>query len=243
MNKTFPFFLAIILSFSAFSQNLVLVKDYSKNFSKDTRIQEIKTENQKVVIIQKDKNNQSIIGSLLGENILETNQNIVNYNTDKNTNDNFILESTRKYNSVSINLKKYSLSDQIIFEKIIELQSKSDNFFIDYDNEKNIYIAGSYIKFFNIDKFKAEQTQKSNIFILKLNSKGEIIALHTINSSEEIQITDFKISQNSIFITGTFEKELNTLQSNGRKDAFVSVLNTNDFSVIKELNIGSVFDD
>ncbi len=114
------------------------------------------------------------------------------------------------------------------------------------DDMANLYIAGSFHEELLIDSLAVKGNYYSDIYILTLNDKGELIGSFVFKGNGDDIVNDIYINGNDIYIVGYFEKDLTlfdtTIVSFGRFDAFFMRFSP-DTSKTLVRQAGSNFDD
>lgn len=108
-------------------------------------------------------------------------------------------------------------------EEIVDFETDSLGF---------VYILGRFTGTAKFGEFtKSSFGSIESKFILKLNLKGEVFWLKTIDGQSTVTVSDIEINQlGNIFFSGTFSNSIifdgQTLVSNGEKDGFVFGMNS-----------------
>ena len=134
-----------------------------------------------------------------------------------------------------------------VWSKQINGKFSNNKLFLINDSEDNLIFTGSFTGLLNIDSTTYKSKYFTDILIAKFNDKSELITSKVFEGKANDLINNIAINKkNEIFLTGSFEKELNVddivLKSQGRKDAFLIKLN-NNLQVIFSKQIGGVYDD
>jgi len=115
------------------------------------------------------------------------------------------------------------------------------------DNLSNLLIAGSFYKSLSLDDLFVEGNCYSDIFILTINSEGELINNYVFSGIGNDVIKDISVVGNDIYFAGNFEKELalfdTIISSYGGFDAFFVKYSSTDTSQILIKQVGSKYND
>ena len=166
-----------------------------------------------------------------------------NFKGEINTGEQTLISSKSK-NAFII---KMDNKGDFVWSKQINGKFSNNKLFLKNDSEDNLIFTGSFTGLLNIDSTTYQSKYFTDILIAKFNDKGELITSKVFEGKANDLINDIAINKkNEIFLTGSFEKELNVgdivLKSQGRKDAFIIKLN-NKLQVIFNEQIGSIYDD
>lgn len=161
---------------------------------------------------------------------------------------NFQLGTTklRSNSKPSMFIANISQTGDVNWVKIMDSDFKGKPIFLECDNPDEIYFATGFAKKVYSSDINIETIYSSSLLLGKLDNNGELLDTLIINSDKQIKISDFKLRDSTIYITGEFEGSLyanrDTLISYGRSDGFFAELNYKlEFLQIKQF--GGEYDD
>ncbi len=134
---------------------------------------------------------------------------------------------------------KFNNRGSLLWVKSIKASTKGDKTLLAIDNEDNIYYAGSYYKSIELGTRKFSSSSSSDIFIAKLNDKGDFIDAISIGGQGQQKIKAIACgTKDQLFVTGLFNNEINfdakSLKTNGKEDIFVAHLTKLKTSWVKQ---------
>lgn len=116
---------------------------------------------------------------------------------------------------------------------IIDNATPAKSSILQIDTTGNLFVAGTFEKSILFDNnSEMSSVGKTDIYIAKFNNEGELSEHYQFGGSQDEEINSFKIDKNNnIFIGGSFEDDFNigseSVNSAGKKDAFIAKLNSN----------------
>ncbi len=238
---------ALILSFFVFpcllfSQNLVKIEDYSKNYSGEEKIVDLLSSSEDMLVFIRNEQQDLSIESLKNRGGTSDTNDVINYVVGDSLLYFLCLEDLVG-SCQKLVLNKCNFYGDILWSKNITLNSTLKNFILCTDKEDNLYLQGSYFGDFIFETYNLSSVDTESVFLLKIKNTGELVGQKNLGLKKDLQIKDIKIRGNNIFMTGNFSGSFNEQIAQGNSDVFIAKYNISDLSFLKMFNFGSLYDD
>ncbi len=239
MKSLFLINLYIFLALLSFAQNLVQIKDFSDNFDKQDVFSSIYSNNENIIVLYNKKSTdfKSTSSNLNNKNTSNYNNQVIDLVIDNTKNEQIILSQIKNVHSSKIIVQKVDEKKNLINEKEIVIDFSPKQTFIEQHKDE-IHIVGLFEHSFKVGNFELQKTEKTNIFILKLDKELNVINSFTVECVLN-KLTDFKIIADKIFIAGTVIKNTKTLHKD--EDAIFVNIDINNFNEQKTLHIAGKY--